>query len=80
MKRTARTRSAFGQFQMGTSHIKTNIDKVVPRPRATDMAEMLREGKTLEQVAEVMDLAVGTVRSRLNQSGFSSSGQVKGKK
>jgi DNA-binding NarL/FixJ family response regulator len=74
-KRTARTMSSFGQFQMGKSHIKTNLDAVIPKPRATDMAEALRSGKTLEQVGEEFDLAPATVRSRLASGGWSSNGE-----
>jgi len=76
-KRTARTMSSFGQFQMGRSHIKTNLDAVIPKPRATDMAEALRAGKTVEQVAEEFDLAPATVVRRLNIGGWNSHGQVK---
>ena len=73
-KPTARQRSAFGQFQMGRSHIKSNIAEVVPRPRAYDMAEMVRAGKSLDEVAETVGLSPSTVRGRLNNAGFSSNG------
>ena len=73
-KPTARQRSAFGAFQMGASHIKSNIAAVVPRPRATEMAEMRRDGKTLEEVGEALGLSASTVRGRLNGAGFTAAG------
>lgn len=69
---TARQRSSFGAWQMSTSHLKSRIAEVIPRARAIDMAEMLREGKSLEEISQAMGIAVSTVRSRLSQSGFSS--------
>lgn len=79
-KPSARQRSAFGQFQMNTSHIKSRIDEVIPQAKATDMAAMRREGKSLEEVAEVVGLSTSTVRGRLNSAGFSSNGQPRKKK
>ena len=79
-KPTARQRSAFGAFQMGTSHIKSRLDEVIPRAKATDMAEMRREGKSLEEVGEALGLSPSTVRSRLNGAGFSSNGKPRKKK
>ena len=80
IKRTARTMSSFGQFQMGRSHIKTNLDAVIPKPRATDMAAALRSGMTLEQVGVEFDLAPSTVRSRLSAGGWGSNGEPKTRK
>ena len=71
-KPSARQRSAFGAFQMSTSHIKSRVDQVIPRAKATDMAEMRREGKSLEEIGEAVGLSASTVRGRLTQSGFSS--------
>ena len=79
-KPTARQRSSFGAFQMGTSHIKSNIAEIVPRAKATEMAEMRREGKTLEEIGEALGLSASTVRGRLNQAGFTSNGVPKGAK
>jgi len=69
--------SSFGQFQMGKSHIKTDLDAVIPKPRAYDMAAAICAGKTLEQVGEEFDLAPSTVRSRLNAGGWGSNGEPK---
>ena len=76
-KPTARQRSAFGQFQMGTSHIKSNIAEVVPRASALGMAEMRRAGKSLAEIGEAMGISASTVRGRLNQAGFTSNGVAK---
>lgn len=78
-KPTARQRSAFGAFQMGKSHIKSGIAQVVPRPRATDMAEMRAAGKSFEEIAEAVGLRPGTVRTRLSQAGFGADGLPKAK-
>lgn len=65
---------------MGTSHIKSRIDEVVPQAKATDMAEMRREGRSLEEVGEALGLSPSTVRGRLNSAGFSSNGLPRKKK
>ena len=78
-KPTARQRSSFGAFQMGTSHIKTNIAEIVPRASALEMAEMRRDGRSLEDIGEAMGISASTVRGRLNQAGFRSNGDKKAK-
>ena len=76
-KPTARQRSPFGQFQLKGSHLKTDLAPLVPRPRATEMAEMRREGKSFEEIAEAVGLSVRTIKGRLAQAGFKSDGTAR---
>ena len=73
-ERTARNRSTFGAFHLNRTHLMSGDEPVVPKPRAYDMAEMLREGKTIDQVAEAVGLRPGTVRTRVTQAGWGSDG------
>ena len=79
-KPAARRGGACGHFPMHTSHFKSRLAEVIPRAKATDMAEMRREGKSLEEVGEALGLSPSTVRSRLNGAGFSSNGKPRKKK
>lgn len=78
-KPTARQRSAFGAFQLKGSHLKTGGSPVLPKASAADMAYLLRDGKTLPEVAEEFSLSVSTIRHRLNDAGYTSHGVPKGK-
>jgi DNA-binding NarL/FixJ family response regulator len=76
---SARYRSPFGQFQLSQSANGDGVDysKVIPKPRSEDMARMLREGKTLEEVAEAVGLTVSRIKNRLSESGYTRSGEVR---
>lgn len=79
-EKSARTKSAFGQFQLNRSHIDVGTDysKVVARPKASDMAEMLREGKTLEEISAAVGLSASTIKQRVSGAGWSAvTGQPK---
>lgn len=74
---SARERSAFGQFQLNRSAIDVGTDftKVRKQASATEMAEMLREGVTLAEVCQAFDLAPSTIRGRLMDAGYASTGK-----
>ena len=69
----SRERSGFGQFQMKRSSTGPGADytKVRVRPKASDMAKMLRDGKTLEEIAESVGLTTATVQHRISEAGWS---------
>ena len=82
-EKSARTASGFGQFQLNRSHIDVGTDysKVVPRPKASDMASMLRKGKTIKEIAASMNLSVSTIKHRITEGGWSAvTGEVRGSK
>lgn len=74
----ARERSGFGQFQLNRSKVDAGVNygKVIRVP-TSDMAEMLRDGATLEEVSDAFGLAVSTIRSRLATGGWSTTGEPK---
>jgi len=75
MSTPARERSGFGQFQMGQSHIRSDLTKVRKQASATDMAAWIRGGVTLHDTARAFGIADSTLRSRFTDAGYSSSGQ-----
>jgi WhiB family redox-sensing transcriptional regulator len=69
----ARERSAFGQFQLNRSAIDVGVDYSKVKHASTgDMAEMLRDGFTPDDVAEAFGLSESTIRQRLITAGWSS--------
>jgi len=69
----ARERSGFGQFQLNRSDTGSGVDYSKVKHTSTfDMAQMLRDGTTLADVAEVFGLSPSTVTSRLVDAGWSS--------
>jgi len=69
----ARERSGFGQFQLNRSAIDVGVDySKVKKTSTGDMAEMLRDGTTLADIAETFGLSPSTVTSRLVDAGWSS--------
>lgn len=73
MSTPARERSAFGQFQLNRSAIDVGVDYAKVKKLSTaDMAQMLRDGATLEEVAQAFGRSKSSIVSRLVDAGWSS--------
>lgn len=70
---SARTRSAFGQFQLNRSGIDIGVDYTkVERLSTFDMAQMLRDGATLAEVGHAVGRSKSCIVGRLVDAGWSS--------
>jgi WhiB family redox-sensing transcriptional regulator len=70
----ARERSAFGQFQLNKSGSRYAIGGDYSKVRTlstSDMAEMLRDGATIQEVAEAFGRGVSAIQQRLSTAGWS---------
>ena len=74
MSTPARERSAFGQFQLNKSGSRYAIGGDYSKVRTlstSDMAEMLRDGATIQEVAEAFGRGVSAIQQRLSTAGWS---------
>ena len=72
MSTPARERSGFGQFQLNRSATGPGVNySKIHKVSTGDMAELLRDGATIQEVAEAFGRGVSAIQQRLSTAGWS---------